>query len=215
MKKVFVSLLVLMFAASAFAATSPIDKGSMILEGDIYFQTKGGDLYKDVDENGVVTENETESQTVMVFSPTIGYFVAPSIMVGVMVNFETSKIADANYEYKETKMGFGPMVGYYFNMDKERTDVKGAMYPYIKAFFLYSSCKQDYNGTEFTDKIMSFGGMGGVVFMLSNAVAVDFGVMFRSDKQSLDDAWFEDEDIPEDLSGTVIQVGAGISAFIY
>jgi len=195
MKKVFVSLVVLMFAASAFAATSPIDKGSMILEGNVYFQSASGDLYKN--EAG-------DAQTVMAFMPSVGYFVAPSIMVGATVEFAQNKQGDN----KLTTIGIGPMVGYYFNMDAARTEVKGAIYPYIKAFFMYNSEKHDNGTTDYTNKVTTFGGQGGIVYMLSNAVAADISVKFESDSYKPDGA-------DKSTTGTIITFGAGFTAFMW
>jgi hypothetical protein len=199
MKKVFVSLLVLMFAASSFAAVSPIDKGSMILGGNVYFQSLGGDYYKGGGEDGA---------TVLAFMPSVGYFVAPSIMIGAVIDFEKASQGDVS----ATEFGFGPMVGYFFNMDAARTEVKGAMYPYLKAFFMYGKSSYD-DGDDETEEIdlkkTTFGGMGGVMFMLSNAVAADISVKFENESYKYD------VDGAESVSGTVITFGLGFTAFMW
>jgi len=201
MKKVFVSLVVLMFAVSAFAVEGPIDKGSMVLEGNVFFQSQGGDFYKLASETG------EDGQTVIGFMPSIGYFVAPSIMVGALIDFTKQSQGDESL----TQYGFGPMVGYFFNMDPERTEVKGAIYPYLKAFFTYGKMTSD-DGDDATDEtdvsVTSFGGMGGIMFMLSNAVAADIGVRFENESYKADG---DDESI----SGTVITFGLGFTAFIW
>ena len=198
MKKVFVSLVVLMFAMSAYATDGPIDKGSMILEGDVYFLSAGGDFYKDSLDN---------SETVIGFMPSVGYFISPSIMVGGVLDFQKWSQGDES----QTMYSFGPMLGYFFNMDPERTEVKGAMYPYLKAFFTYGKMSYDDgdDATEETDiSRTTFGGKGGVMYMLSNAVAVDLGVKFQNESYKADGA-------DESISGTVITFGAGISAFFW
>ena len=107
------------------------------------------------------------------------------------------------------------MVGYYFNMDAARTEVKGAIYPFIKAFFMYNSFKTDYGTDDWTEKVMSFGGEGGIVYMLSNAVAVDLGIMFRNDSWKDDDKNIPEGETNDSVSGTVIQFGVGFTAFMW
>ncbi len=197
MKKLaLVGLLIMVMAISAVAQTSPIDKKSWFLGGSVYFQTQSGDLYKVGDK----------SPSTINIGPSFGYFVAPSIFVGADVMYNQYKVGDA----KTTSMGIGPVVGYYFNMNKARTEVKGAVYPYIKGFFQYASLK-DETGTE-TSKMTgtSFGAMGGINYMLSEAVALDIAVKFSSDKAK------QKEPVEgESVSGSTIMVGAGVTYFIW
>ena len=55
---------------------------------------------------------------------------------------------------------------------------------------------------------MAFGAQGGGVFMLSNAVGVDVSVRFQSDS-------YKPEGADESISGTTLQVGLGITAFLW
>ncbi len=191
-KGLLTTLLILVFAIGASAQDSPIDKGSVMLGGSAYFMSASGDLYKSGDD----------SQTWLGFQPEFGYFIAPSIMIGLNVDFVSYSVGD----YGNTNFGFGPMLGYYFNMDPARGEVKGAIYPYIKGFFnLNTYSVKDVDGS---DKTTSIGGMGGINYMLSDAVALDFGVKFTSDSYKPDGA-------DESTTGTIMQFGVGFSAFIY
>jgi len=192
-KGLLTTLLILVFATGAFAADGPVDKGSMILGGTVYFQSASGDLYKNMND---------DSQTMIALAPEFGYFIAPSIMIGM--NFEYSKWSWGD-DVGVTTLDFGPMVGYYFNMDPNRAEVKGALYPYIKGFF--NMCSEETEGVDDKDKTTSFGGKGGINYMLSDAVALDFGIQFQSDSWKVGDG--------ESTSGTIMWFGAGISAFIY
>jgi len=185
----------LLFAGAIMAAETPIDKGSMIVDGSVYFISQGGDAYKDTADNSVA---------VIGIMPSVGYFVAPSIMVGGSIFFESWSQGD----YKETMFGVGPMVGYYFNLDATRTEVKGAIYPYVKGFFLYGQEKYDDGTNDFTIDVMVFGGQGGGIFMLSDAVGLNASVKFQSESYKPDGA-------DESISGTTIEVGAGITAFLW
>ena len=187
------TLLILVFAIGAFAAEGPIDKGSMMLGGNVYFQASSGDLYENVDG---------DSKTEFIAFPHFGYFVTPSILVGAMIEFSSYSRGDAG----SSKFAIGPMVSYYFNLDASRTEAKGGIYPYVKGFMLFSSFKiKDADGS---DKTTTFGGIGGINYFLSNAVALDLGLMFQSDSYKPDGA-------DESTTGTVITIGAGINAFIF
>jgi len=191
-KGLLTTLLILVFAIGAMAQDSPIDKGSMVLGGSTYFTSMSGDLYKVGDD----------SRTYIGFQPEFGYFIAPSILIGLNVNFVSYSRGDVG----NTTFGFGPMLGYYFNMDPARGEAKGAIYPYVKGYFNYSTYSvKDVDGS---DKTTTIGGMGGINFMLSNAVALDLGVQFQSDSYKPDGA-------DESTTGTIMWFGAGISAFIY
>lgn len=188
-------VVMLLLSGAVMAAETPIDKGSMIVDGSVYFMSQGGDAYKDTADNSVATIG---------IMPSVGYFVAPSIMVGGEVLFWNQSWGD----YKWTDFAVGPMAGYYFNLDATRTEVKGAIYPYVKGFFLYGQEKYDDGTDDFTTDVMIFGGQGGGVFMLSNAVGLDASVKFQSESYKPDGA-------DESISGTTIEIGAGITAFLW
>ena len=186
---------ILLLAGAVMAADTPIDKGSMIVDGSVYFGSQGGDLYKDTADNSITTIG---------IMPSVGYFVAPSIMVGGQIVYVSSSQGDD----KMTTFSVGPVVGYYFNLDATRTEVKGAIYPYVKGFFLYGQNKLEWTGSDATTDVMSFGGQGGAVFMLSNAIGLNASVRFQSDS-------FKPEGADESTTGTSLQVGAGITAFLW
>ncbi len=192
-KRLLTTLVILVFAVGAFAADGPIDKGSMMLGGNVYFESQSGDLYKNADG---------DSPSMFFASPSFGYFIAPSIMIGAMIGFESYSIGDGGF----TEFAFGPMAGYFFNLDASRTEAKGGIYPYIKGFFLFDTFKiKDVDGS---DNTTTFGGEAGINYFLSNSVALDFGLGFKSDSYKPDGA-------DESVSGTSIQIGIGIDAFIF
>lgn len=193
-KLLLVGLIVAAFTASAIAQDSPIDKGSMMLGGTVHFQTRGGDLYK---------ESVVDYKTSISFNPFVGYFVASSIIVGL--DFEYTKHSFDSDTLGTTTLGIGPMAAYYFNLDASRTEVKGSIYPYVKAFFKY--CTEKMENDDDKKKVTTFGGQAGINYMLSNAVAVDLNVLFASDSRKSGDQ--------ASVSGTEITVGAGIACFIY
>ncbi len=186
---------ILLLAGAVMAAETPVDKGSMILGGTAYFTGQSGDWYENADGDGVTTIG---------FVPSVGYFVAPSIMIGGEIQFINLSQGD----YKMTTFGIGPTVGYYFNLDATRTEAKGAIYPYIKGFFIYGQQKYDDGTDDYTTDLMAFGAQGGGGFMLANAIGLGASVKFQSDS-------YKPEGADESISGTTLQVGVGITAFLW
>ncbi len=181
---------ILVFGLGAMAADSPIDKGSVMLGGMVYFMTASGDLYKNAND---------DTPSWISINPEFAYFVAPSICIGAELDYTKYSIGDAG----STNLGIGPSVGYYFNMNP--TEVKGAIYPYVKGFFHYNSFEVE--GATDKTKTTSFGGRGGINLMISEAVAVDFGIVFASESEKVGDGDAE--------KGTVLWFGAGIDCFIW
>ncbi len=192
MKKLFLLSIMFVFAATAFAAESPIDKGSMIVGGTLMYASLGDDLY----------ESDDESMTLITVTPSVGYFVSPGLLIGADFTFSSISAGDDGIDY--SAFAIGPCVGYYFNMDPTRVEAKGAMYPYIKGFFLYGSVSEDDEDATMT----SFGGRGGIIMMLSNAVALDMGIQYNKDS-------FEPDGADESISGSRLQIGGGITAFLW
>jgi hypothetical protein len=189
-----VAAIVLMFASGVYAGM-PIDKGNMFLAGGFSFTSAGGDLYKDFEDN---------SQTILMINPEFGYFFAPGIMAGAELGYSSWSWGDL----KDTMFGFGPMVRYYINMNKELTEAKGAIFPYLGVHFLYSSCKFE-NGETLKWTTMTYGGEIGAVFMISDAIGAFGQVAFDSESEK------QKEPIEGDsVSGTVMGAQIGITYFI-
>jgi hypothetical protein len=184
MKRIlFVVSTIFFLGFSAMATESPIDKGSMVLGGSAYFQVQSGDLY----------EYGNKSQKYFTVNPIFGYFIGPGVMTGATFNYTRVTAGD----YGSTLVGISPTVMFYFNSNS--TEVKGAVYPYIGGFFYYQSTKSDGGSARETT---SLGGAGGINYMLSEAVALDFGAHFQSDSR-------------KSAKGTILTIGAGISYFIW
>jgi len=189
-KLLLFTLLMALFTMTAVAQESPIDKGSMIVGGTIGFQMLSGDAY-DVDD---------ESYTAISVMPEFGYFVSPGLVVGGELLYSSESQGDY---IDNSTFGIGPMIGYYFNTNKESTEIKGALYPYIKGFFIYQSLSMG----DFDITTMSFGGKAGINYMLTDAVALDAGI------RVLSDSW--EPDGGDSVSGMNIMFSGGIQAFIF
>ncbi|MEW6413065.1 MAG: hypothetical protein AB1483_11450 [Candidatus Zixiibacteriota bacterium] len=193
--KVTLTLAVLIFFAGTIAAAdNPVDKGSLMLAGNAFFMSQSGDLWE---EGG-------DAFTTITFMPTVGYFVSPGLMIGGNLVFSRQSQGDASL----TDFAIGPTIGYYFNTNKERAEVKGAVYPFISGFFTYGKSKFDAGDWDSTTDIMQFGGHAGILYMLSSAVGLNAGINFWVDS-------YDFEGAPESIDGTTLQIGAGFTSFIY
>lgn len=202
LRSIIAASVILLMAGTASAATSPIDKGSLYLGGSIYYQHQSGDLWED-DGDAITSYGAGNAQYDLGLgleaSMTVGYFIAPNLLVGAQLAYINFHMGKSDYDTKV----FGPTVGYFFNPRPERTEVKGALYPYLRGYFSWGegTFKDDYT-------ILQFGGKGGVLYMISRAVAADANLRVQRD------SW--DENGPaESADGTTISFGVGITTFIY
>ncbi len=203
LKTVLVCAVALLLCGTLFAANSPIDKGSLFLSGSAYFQSQSGDLFEDMDGDGITSFGIGSSSVGLTenfeLSPTVGYFVSPGVFIGAQFGYLGYSRGDYDFHI----VGMGPTIGYYFKVNQAETEVKGSVYPYIRGFFNWANAS---NGAS--TRILQYGAKGGMLYMLSSAVAVDGSVMFRGD------SW-KPEGASESITGTTISIGAGFSAFIY
>jgi|GEM_PF-586489 len=213
MKRIFIIAAVLLLATTLTAADNPTDKGSIILHGNASFSSISGDILNIAAEEAEDSSLIEESITVINIVPSLGFFIAPNIMVGGDLEFIKTSYGGLS----GSSFGFGPTVGYYFNMDDTRIDAKGAIYPYVKGFFIWTTTALEREGEDGKIKFSTttFGGQAGLVLMLSNYVGADFSVRYSSDKYSLDEFFDEDVDDVESQDGKTLTIGVGITAFIY
>ena len=206
MKTTLIAAVILLMCGSLMATDGPVDKGSFYLAGTAFFQNQSGDLYEDFNGDGITTYgfgNGTLNLALSLeVSPTFGYFVSPGVFVGGQVIFAGYSIGNSD----ATLFGFGPTIGYFFNANSMRTEIKGAVYPYIRGFFNIGFLSEDLLGEQIN--VIQYGGKGGALFMLSNAVGLDASFRFQGDSWKPDSA-------TESITGTTIALGLGISAFIY
>ncbi len=214
MKKILIAMLVLMMAASAFAA-SPVAKGMLYMDGAWTgnFAIKGGDLNKSGDDN----------QTYLQLNPSLGYFLADGIAIGATVMFESWKQGD----FKENGFGAGPRI-IWFPTAKNADEPKGKMLPFLSGSFIFQSMKSEYpasvlelsklasalatDETKHTGYAARFSGGG--VWMLSNAWGVHGEAYFelQNAKQTYTPA--EGPEIKGDgVSGNEFGIMLGVIAF--
>lgn len=215
MKKTLIAMLVLLMAASAFAA-NPVAKGMMYMDGAWTgnFAVKGGDLNKDADD---------ESQTYLQLNPSVGYFLADGIAIGATVKFESWKQGDV----KENSFGAGPKI-MWFPTAKNADDPQGGLLPFLSASFMFESTKSEYPAFDFelsklaaamdTDETKYSGYAarfsGGGVWMLSNAWGVHGEAYFELQNAKATYTPAEGPEVKGDgVSGNEMGIMLGVIAF--
>jgi len=207
----------LLMASSVFAQGSPIDKGSILAEGGFAFSSLGGDSYKYLDEN---LEEQDGGATLITFNPRGGYFVMPGLAVGGTIILQKMSLDyGAPDNATQTDFGIGPGVKYYFNLDKSRTEVKGAIYPYVTGAFVYNTRTANSGSANAEDYKWSGTAIifeGGGIYMVSNAVGIfgQVGYEMTSMKQS-EPAANEPADGWESIKDHELAFQIGLSYFIY
>jgi hypothetical protein len=192
MKKVkfFIALFVLICIGLAHAQ-GPIDKGSMLIGGEFAFNSDGGDLFENADDDRITR--------IAVDCP-VGYFLFPGFVLGVRGAYMRTSQGD----WSSTEWGVGPQLLYFFG--KTGDQAKGSTYPFLRTIFLYSQISEGSdNKTKWTGTLLEFG--GGVVHMLTESV----GLVGSAGYQMLN---FKPED-GESESGNRIRANVGFVFFLY
>jgi hypothetical protein len=152
MRKVIAVLMVMLLCGAASAQTSPVDKGSWLINGQGGFTSTG-------------MENEDDRLTQVSVSAGPGTFVSPGLLVGGEVLFNSASQGGDSY----TMWGLGPKIVYFPGANKEK-ELPGAVYPYVGASFSMIGAS---NGDSETGTQIKFG--GGIMYMVtrSNAFSVE------------------------------------------
>lgn len=193
-----IAMAILVVAALALPCNGTefaIDKGSWLLGGEIGFSSSGGDLYENADGDG---------ETLIQFSPFVGYFVMPGLAVSSNVVFVSTSQGDD----KNTAVGIGPMVEYYFGGPYSK------WYPFASTRLVFISHSGETSvGGETVDvkhTEMSYGAAIGAAMMVSRNVAVRCALGYAVHS--------EDQEEPEDLDsvdGNRLGLSIGVQSFIW
>jgi len=189
MKNCLTLMCLVLLATTAAAADTPISKGSVMLGGDLYFQSEGGEFYKDVYGDNLTTIG---------FYPRVGGFVSN----GLAVSAEVELLSQSSGGHNATLFGIGPRLAYYFSTDKTRTEIKGSVYPYVAGLGTIGSLSS--SGSE-SITVIKYGGDLGLLMMISNSAAADLSVRVTNDRYSHQGAA---------ENGLKVHFGVGITAFI-
>ena len=138
------------------------------------------------------------------FLPRGGYFIIDNLVAGleVVLTGYTEKDVDDEDTYKESTMGIGPFVRYYYPLEK--------VYPFAEAEALFGVCKASVNDEEeYNDNMTMLAIYLGAALPLGEKVTIDAsaGYMHASYKY---DAQGEYEGGTDIISGFGIKIGFSI-----
>ena len=138
------------------------------------------------------------------FLPRGGYFIIDNLVAGleVVLTGYTEKDVDDEDTYKESTMGIGPFVRYYYPLKK--------FYPFAEAEALFGVCKATWNDEEeYKDNMTMLAIYLGAALPLGEKVTIDAsaGYMHASYKY---DATGEYEGGTDIISGFGIKIGFSI-----
>jgi hypothetical protein len=191
MRALVISISVMFVASSALSADGPIEKGSVMLGGSMYFQTQGDEAYESWDG---------DSYSSLSFAPEISAFVVPGLAIGP--KFELTHASQGSCS--ATEISLGPRLAYYFALNPGQISLRGSAIPYLATFFSLGS--RSFGGCGSSITVLKFGGEGGALFMVSDWAGVDFGVRFTRERYSND---------YNAVMGTTINAGLGLKAFVF
>ena len=212
MKKFTLSLAVLCFIAStAIAQTTQLEKGS-ILAGVSSTLTLGGSESSDLMGFGFMTTKykygsdpaEAEYKTTVYnFLPKGGYFIIDNLVAGleIILSGYTETDVDDDETYRESTMGIGPFVRYYYPLEK--------FYPFAEAEFLVGSCKESWYEDEEKYPFYNFGIFVGAAMPLGDKVTFDAAIGYARTQYKWE-GMEGGEDNTEIYSGIGIRFGFSI-----
>jgi hypothetical protein len=181
----------------AFAQTSPLDKGSMIISGNFRFYSQGGDLYSRGDE---------ARTTFIEFDPAASYFVLPGLALGLRLQYNHGIRGD----HSTITWGAGPEINYFFGSDKEDSNVQGNTYPFLQGGFFYSNLSYDsFSGSgDMITRMYTTSRFGtGVAYLISNSVALSSLLAYDIDTMKHEDL--------ETETGNQYGIYVGFLIFLY
>ena len=178
-----------------------IDKGSYQIAGMVGFQSMGGDLYGDADDNRL---------TSLDIAPGLRYFVAPKIALGADLLYTRTSQGDES----STTLGIGPVVILAFGSSQSKT------YPYIGGGIFYARNTEKSSYEEFDpwigqtttteeDKIsgsdLRFG--TGLIQMVSKNLGIMVELSYHIHNMKPEEG--------DSQSGNMIWFKSGLSGFIF
>jgi len=196
MKSAILFLMLSAFLSSPLlAADHAVAKGASILTGGISF-TAQKMKYEDEDNN------ETTTLSVFSFTPTLDYFVANRVFVGL--GTEVSDIVMSGRSF--TTLGAGPEIGYAFG------NAEATAYPYIKALALFTHGSAE----RYTVNDRDLGIALGVVIPVHKHVGFMMEMSVHNvNENETTDYEFGYESLKQSSSGTLFKMGVGLAGLFF
>lgn len=184
--------LLLVGALALFGAmNAQTEKGSWVIAGSTTLGFNNVTLKAKANGN-TVDGPKTSSFNV---TPSVGYFVANKIAVGLDLGFTsttekgTTYVSTSEYDYKSTSstMYVMPTLAYYFKSDSKLIPFLGAGVGYFSNTSKHSFSNTSSFDSKTTVDGLVWGAKGGVVYMITPAIGVDAGVSYLNMSHKEDD----------------------------
>jgi hypothetical protein len=119
MKNNFTLCCILFSFSFAFAQTSAVDRGAVIMSGMASYNSQGGDLFKDSKGNRF---------NIVTLAPNLNIFIVPNISLGIGLAYNKQSQGDSSL----SSLSFGPSIGYFTGEPGSNS------YPYVSAGIHYT-----------------------------------------------------------------------------
>jgi hypothetical protein len=147
------------------SVSSPTNKGSVWIFGDLKFTSKGGEI----------NESGGKRYVTIDLAPTIAYFIVPGLALGMNVQINIASQGDNS----NTMWGLAPALIYVIGGDEPKNHIKGSTYPYLVAAGLFGSetFKRGTYSTSSSISGFSFG--GGICQMLTESFGFNMRITYN------------------------------------
>lgn len=191
--------LLLVGAVALFGAMSAqTEKGSWVVGGST---TLG---FNNVSNKTKVGSESYDGAKVSTFgfTPSVGYFVANNIAVGLDLGFMTTTTKEDDEKLTQSVVKIMPTGTYYFKSDSK-------VLPYLGVGVGYGSLSTKYENVKTTYDGFAWKAKGGIVYLITPSIGLDLGVAYDqfSNKESYEGMEFKN-------NVNTFGVNAGISVFL-
>jgi opacity protein-like surface antigen len=153
--------------ASVFAQ-SPISKGTIILNGNLYYSSQSYD-------------NSDISYSTLRINPQVGFFIVDNLALNLDLSYEKIDIGIDISRY-----GIGPNLRYYFDLEK--------YFPFISIGYSFTSSSQDGGDYKQTGNQYILG--AGISYLITKNVAIEASINYKFDQEDREyPGFFSDETI--------------------
>jgi hypothetical protein len=186
--KASIAFLTLFLTTSIFAQ-SPIQKGTINLNGNISFSSQS---YGDMDDGRNLLLLNSDDREVLLLNPQVGYFFIDNISLSLSLDY--SRYSQGGVT--NTNWAIGPSIRYYFDLEE--------IIPFLSISYSYT---EEFNSYDYKVIGSQFGITGGSDLFITRNVALETTISYL----------FNNDRLPESLDqkSNTILIGIGINIFIY
>lgn len=194
MKEILLTVAVLLVSLTTMTAQPQLEKGNLLLgatstvalSGSVSSELMSLGFIKATYKYGSEPAEDAFKRTSYNILPKAGYFVMDNLAAGLqaVVSGYTEKDLEYDDTYKESTIGIGPFVRYYYPLDK--------FYPFAEAEMLFGTAKEIWYSDDEKTPFVLFGITVGAALPLGDNVTFDAAAGYL--RSSMKDTDVETED---------------------